>query len=582
MTSEEIRKSFLDFFNKKGHAVVPSSSLIPSDPSVLLTTAGMQQFKPYFTGELNAEKDFGGLRTTSIQKSFRTSDIDEVGDTTHLTFFEMLGNFSFGDYFKEDAIHYAYEFVTEILGIDPKRITVTVFAGDHHGENRVPYDQESFNIWHKKIGLAPEKIAKHGREDNFWGPTGTEGPCGPTTEIYVDSIEIWNLVFNEYYQNKDKTLKSLASRGVDTGMGFERLVSVIQGVQDVFETDLLHPLMTKISELAPTLEVKCKRILADHLRASVFLISDGIRPSNKEAGYILRKLLRRMIAYKITHQLSNTLFQEGFELVNKQFGKHYEEVKDPHILEVMQAEEAKFEKVIENGLKEIKKYNAIDGKLAFEISSTYGMPFELILEMAPESVTKKLDKIEFEKEFKKHQETSRAGMEKKFGGHGLLLDTGELKAGSKEELQKVLRLHTATHLMQAALREVLGRGVEQMGSDITPERTRFDFTFERKMTDEEKERVETLVNGWIQKDVPMGFQEMPLEEAKKTGALHFFKAKYPDKVKIYYIGHDLESAISKEFCGGPHVTHTGEIGSFKIKKEEAVAAGVRRIRGVVD
>lgn len=577
MKSEEIIESFLKFFKSKGHVIVSSSSLIPDDPSVLLTTAGMQQFKPYFTGELDPEKDFGSRRTASIQKSFRTSDIEEVGDKTHLTFFEMLGNFSFGAYFKREAIQWAYEYVTEVLGVSPERITATVFSGD----KEVPYDQESFDIWHKEIGLAPGKIAKHDRSDNFWGPTGNEGPCGPTTEIYVDGIEIWNLVFNQYYQARDKILTPLKSLGVDTGMGFERLVSVLQGVDDVFETDIFHPLVSWLSELAPTLDVRYKRILADHLRASVFLIADGVRPSNKEAGYILRRLLRRVLAYKITHDIHGDLFPGGYRLVKEKFASFYPELKEPRILEVMQAEEDKFEEVVVNGLREIKKHSTIDAKTAFMIHSSYGFAFELIKEMAPPAAVKDLHYHDFEKEFKKHQEISRAGVEKKFGGHGLLLDTGELKAGNEEELGKVLRLHTATHLLQAALRQVLGSGVRQMGSDITAERTRFDFTFDRKMTAEEIARVEDEVNQMIKKDLPVAFREMPKAEAQKTGALYFFKAKYPENVKVYYVGHTLETAVSKEFCGGPHVDHTGEIGRFTIAKEEAISAGVRRIRGVV-
>jgi len=576
MSSEEIRQSFLNFFKARGHTIVPSSSLIPSDASVLLTTAGMQQFKRYFTGELDAVKDFGSKNTASVQKCFRTSDIDEVGDKTHLTFFEMLGNFSFGGYFKQEAIKWAYEYVTQILGIAPERISVTIFAGD----KIIPPDEESYSFWHKEIGLPTAKIQKRGREDNFWGPTGDEGPCGPTTEIYVDNIEIWNLVFNEYYQNKNKALDKLKTPGVDTGMGLERVTAVLQGVEDIFQTDIFEPLVKKINELAPQLQDREVRILADHLRGSIFLIADGVSPSNKEAGYILRRLLRRVLAYQIIYDVHANLLAEIFSTIKAKFGQLYPGINNSRILEVMESERDKFQKAIANGIKEIKKYKIITAENAFYLYETFGLPFELIVELAP-SATQELRKEDFDKEFKKHQEISRAGVEKKFGGHGLLLDTGELKAKDEKELQKVIRLHTATHLLQAALRKVLGNEVAQRGSDITAERTRFDFTFSRKLTTEEIKKVEDLVNDIIQKDLPVAFVEMPKYQAEKTGALYFFKEKYPERVKVYYVGHSLKDAFSKEFCGGPHVDHTSIIGQFKIIKEEAVGSGVRRIRAVV-
>ncbi len=570
MTSEEIRKKFLEFFKSKDHAIVPSSSLVPDDPSVLLTTAGMQQFKKYFTSELAAIQDFHTLNAASVQKCFRTSDIEEVGDERHDTFFEMLGNFSFGGYFKEGAIRYAYEFVTQEM--DLKIDYVTVFAG----EKGVPEDKESEKIWRS---LDPDiTVKKFGRADNFWGPTGNEGPCGPTTEIYVNGIEIWNVVFNQYYQKSDGTLEPLKTPGIDTGMGLERLAMVVQKKDNIFETDLFAPLM----EILPLeLEPKAKRILADHLRASVFLIADGVRPSNKEAGYILRRLLRRIIAYQTIYDIHKDLLVEGWEAVKNIFGARYPEVKDPRVLEVMESERDKFELAIAKGLKEIKKHDIIDAKAAFTLFESFGLPFELIKELAPEA-SKDLDRKEFDEYFRKHQELSRAGAEKKFGGHGLLLDTGELKAKDEEELKKVTRLHTATHLMQAALRKVLGPEVQQRGSDITAERTRFDFAFPRKLTPEEVKKVENLVNEVVQKDLPMQFVPMAKADAEKTGALYFFKQKYPDQVKVYYAGHSLDDAFSKEFCGGPHVTHTLEVGKFKILKEEAVSAGVRRIRATVD
>jgi alanyl-tRNA synthetase len=455
---------------------------------------------------------------------------------------------------------------------------VTVFAGDAD----VPFDKESYDIWHKEIGLPEDKIKKHGRSDNFWGPTGSEGPCGPTTEIYVDGVEIWNLVFNEYYCNSDKDLKKLEGPGVDTGMGLERLAVMLQGVDNVFETDLFHKLISIIREAKPGLDDKVLRVLADHLRASVFLIGDGVRPSNKEAGYILRRLLRRVLVYEIKYDIHAELFTLAVPAIKDLYGKWYPEVaNDRDILEVMMDEKSKFEKALAQGVKEIEKYDVISAKDAFYIYETFGLPFELQKELVPNK-TKDLKKEDFDKEFEKHQEISRAGSEKKFGGHGLILDTGELKASNQEELEKVTRLHTATHLLQAALRKVVGDEVKQMGSDITAERLRFDFSFPKKLTPEELNRVEDLVNEVVQKDLPMSYKEMPLEEAKNTGALYFFKEKYPDTVKVYYAGHDLESAFSKEFCGGPHVANTLKVGKLKILKQESVGAGVKRIRADVE
>ena len=572
MNSSGTRDKFLKFFEERGHKIVPSSSLIPDDSSVLLTTAGMQQFKPYFVGKADPVKDFGSKNTVSIQKCFRTSDIDEVGDESHLTFFEMLGNFSFGGYFKKEAITYAHEFITQELGL--KIDYVSVFKGD----SEVPKDEESEKIW-RSLGVKEIKYA--GREDNFWGPTGSEGPCGPTTEIYINNIEIWNIVFNEYYMYPDKHLESLKQKGVDTGMGFERLVAVAQNKKNIFETDLFSPV---VEILPKDIDEKTKRVFADHVRSICFLISDGVRPSNKEAGYILRRLTRRLISYQ-----PNFDFQKLFEIITKNYGSFYKELNLEIVLSVFKAESEKFFKTLTSGLKELSKLEKIDAKSAFKLFESFGLPYETIKEISRTKASK-LNREEFDEEFKRHQEISRAGMEKKFGGHGLvmssaeklILNTGELKAGSDEELNKVLRLHTATHLLQRALREVLGNEVKQAGSDITPERTRFDFSFQRKMTPEEIKKVENLVNEKIKENLPVNFEEMPKNEAEKTGALYFFKEKYPDKVKVYYVGKSLKSAWSKEFCGGPHVSNTGAIGHFKISKEESVGAGLRRVRGVVE
>jgi len=422
-----------------------------------------------------------------------------------------------------------------------------------------------------------QKIKKQGREDNFWGPTGSEGPCGPTSEIYVDDIEVWNLVFNEYYCQSDGSLEKLEQPGVDTGLGLERLAVVLQGAGNIFETDLFRPLIREIQLNSPSLKDEALRVLADHLRASIFLVADGFRPSNKEAGYILRRLLRRILVYGIKYDIHADLFSVAVEAIKENYGQQYPEVtKTKEILDVLLDEKTKFEKALALGIKEIEKYDTITAKDAFYLYETFGLPWEILQELAPKKV-KEITQKAFDQEFKKHQEISRAGVEKKFGGHGLVLDTGELKAATSEDAEKVIRLHTATHLLQKALQELFGPEVHQMGSDITPDRTRFDFSFNRKLTDEEVKKVEELVNQAIEKDLPVYFKEMLFEEAKKTGALSFFKQKYPEKVKVYFIGD-----YSKEFCGGPHVSNTLKIGKFKITKQEAVGAGVRRIRATIE
>src|SRR3990167_11377857 len=408
MSSNELRKKFLKFFKSKGHAVVPSSSLVPDDPSVLLTTAGMQQFKKYFTGELDAQKDFGSKNTTSIQKSFRTSDIDEVGDDTHDTFFEMLGNFSFGGYFKKEAIEYAHDFLTRELGLEIDY--VTVFEGD----KEVPADTESEEIW-RSWGV--NNIKRLGRADNFWGPTGVEGPCGQTTEIFMKNLksEVWNLVFNQYYLHPDGFLEKLKTPGADTGMGLERLATVAQKKRNIFETDLFAPLLALIDEGKTE---RVKRIIADHGRAVSFLISDGVIPSNKGAGYVLRRLMRRMIVH-------GTEFEKLFAKVEEIYGETYKELNLKQILQEFEKENSKFQKTLKSGLRELGKLEKIDAASGFKLYETYGLPFEILkdAEISGDKA-KGLNREDFEKEFAKHQEKSRAGAEKKFGGHGLLLDTG--------------------------------------------------------------------------------------------------------------------------------------------------------------
>lgn len=583
MQAQEIRKKFLEFFKERGHAVVPSSPLIPDDPSVLLTTAGMQQFKKYYTGEADAMKDFGALSTTSCQKSFRTSDIDEVGDESHLTFFEMLGNFSFGGYFKKESITWAHDFITRVMGLPISYVTI------FQGSESVPKDDESRAIW-RSLGVTD--IREEGMDDVFWGPTGTHGPCGPTTELYCrnakgQDVEVWNIVFNQFLCSGSReelmsghaTLNPLETPGIDTGMGFERLAMISQNASTIFETDLFSDI---VALLPGDMDERSKRIVADHARALCFLIADGVRPSNKERGYVLRRLMRRIIV--IEHFAGDQRINMVKDLLPVIVGTYraaYPELHIDVILDEWDMERTKFLKTVKNGLKELAKCETIDNTTAFKLYESYGLPYEIIKEMGGGRASA-LSRQGFEHEFQKHQEISRAGAEKKFGGHGLLLDTGELKAADEEELKVVTRLHTATHLMQAALREVLGPEVAQKGSDITVERTRFDFSFHRKMSDDERASVERRVNEIIQKDLPMQYTEMPFEEAKKTGALYFFREKYPDTVKVYYAGTSFDDAFSKEFCGGPHVTHTGEIGHYKITKEEACSAGVRRIRAVVE
>ncbi len=637
MNSSEIRKKFLDFFEKRGHAIIKSSSLIPDDKTVLFTTAGMQPLVPYLMGNPHPM----GHRLADSQKCLRTDDIDEVGDNRHLTFFEMLGNWSLGDpsapdkigagYFKKESISWSFELLTsktEGFGIDPKKLYVTVFEGDK--SLGLELDKESISEWQKAfatVGIEASlgnRIYAYPKKKNWWELAGP-GPGGPDTEIFYDTdkshdpafgaechvncdcgkyIEIWNNVFMEFEKKigpDGKVLYSpLIQRNVDTGMGFERLVMVLQGKETVFETDLFAPI---ISLIPSGLSERVKRIVADHVRAVSFLISDGVRPSNKQQGYILRRLMRRaMVHYrgdfvpfldevikiyggfyydKRESQMNEDSFGPS-EVGARVYQNPYPELNREQIVTVFKEEQTRFERTLQNGLKELNKLEKVDAVGAFKLYESFGLPYEVIkdVEVSGERA-KDLKREDFDTELRKHQEISRAGAEKKFGGHGLILDTGELKAANEEELKKVTRLHTATHLLQAALRKVLGNEVEQRGSDITAERTRFDFTFPRKLTLYEVKQVEDLVNDIIKRALPFQFKKMKSEEAKKTGALFFFKNKYPDEVNVYYSGDSIETAFSKEFCGGPHVKNTSEVGQFKILKDEGVSAGVRRIRADV-
>lgn len=585
MTHNEIRKKFLDFFKKNGHKIVPSSSLVPDDPSVLFTTAGMQQFKPYYTGQADPIKDFGSLNTASIQKCVRTSDIDEVGDESHLTFFEMLGNFSFGGYWKKEAIKLAHEFITKEMRL--KIDYVSVFEGDSQNSadiiNQVPGDTESINIW-KSLGIDNIKLGN--RNDNFWGPTGNEGPCGPTTEIYVNGTEVWNIVFNEYYCYPGGRLEQLNIQGIDTGMGLERLATVIQKVPTIYETDLFTHIITEIrgkNLYDVEQNKKNERIIADHLRSAVFMVSDGFMPSNVEAGYVLRRLIRRAVRFIEMLNLPDDVYQRIIHAVVHTYKEVYPELESnkENIKQVITDEVKKFKKTLEKGMKEFQnitnRKTKISGEEAFNLFQTYGFPFEFTKELAQENKIE-VDEKEFKEYFEKHREISRAGAEKKFGGHGIKV--GDLTAADEQELKIKTKLHTATHLLHTALRNKFGPEVRQHGSDITAERLRFDFNFPRKLTGTELAEVERAVNEAIKKDYPVTSADMPFERAIEIGALAFFKNKYPEIVKVYTIG-DGSNIFSREICGGPHVEHTGQIGGIKITKEESVGAGLRRIRAVL-
>ncbi len=634
MTSFELRRKFLNFFKQKGHKIVPSSSLIPEDESVLLTTAGMQQFVP----ELSCKVKPRYKRVCSVQKCFRTSDIDQVGDDTHHTFFEMLGNWSFGDYFKPEAIKWALEFLTQECGLDKKRLWITVFKGN----KEIPKDKESIEVWEKQ-GIPRERIFEFGMEHNFWGPTAEVGPCGPCSEIHYDRgkefrrgrcsikgcgpncecgrfVEIWNLVFMEYdkkIKNQKSKIKNyeyvpLPQKNIDTGIGLERLTAVLQNKPSAYETDLFSPLIQEIEKNSSkpyNLNHKSYRIIADHVRGAVFLIADGVLPSNIDRGYILRRILRRAMrsarvlnlplstsqrrqpfkqdlqkSQKVVGELAGNWYVDVIKKIIEIYGQVYPEIKtkETDIITVIQNEEEKFSRALAKGLryfdrverflsksKVSKQRKVIPGDIVFNLYQSYGFPLEMTRELAEERGFR-IDEQGFKNELKKHQEISRAGVQKKFGGVGIE------QAKTEEEKIKMTRLHTATHLLHQALREVLGEKIKQMGSDINPERLRFDFSYHRKLSPEELKKVEDIVNQKIKEDLSVTMEKMPLEEAIKSGALAFFKEKYPEIVKVYSIGD-----FSREICAGPHVKSTGELGIFKIIKEQSSGAGVRRIRAIL-
>jgi alanyl-tRNA synthetase len=576
MTSQEIRDKYLKFFETKNHKIIPSASLVPAnDPTVLFTTAGMHPLVPYLLGEVHPQ----GNRLVNFQKCLRTDDIGEVGDDTHNTFFEMLGNWSLGDYWKNDSIAWSYDFLTnpEWLGIDKSRLAVSVFEGD----GDAPFDEESFGIW-KSLGVPEQRIAKLGKKDNWWGPPGATGPCGPDTEIFywVGSepapekfdpenkywVEIWNNVFMQYNKTAEGKFEPLKQKNVDTGMGLERITTALAGKSNVYETDLFQPILEKIQGIASASDMKSERIIADHIRAATFMIADGVIPSNKDRGYILRRLIRRAITYGKKLGIEKDLSVQVKDAVASKFGDLYPELNDAKVTEELAKEETKFRQTLSNGLKLLDGKQTITGKEAFDLFQSYGFPVEL---------TRELVKIDSENDFYtelvKHQELSRTS------------SAGQFKGGLASHSDKIVRLHTATHLLNAALRKVLGSEVWQKGSNITEERTRFDFTHGSKLTDEQKKQVEDLVNDWIQRDLQVKKEVMTQDEAKKLGAIGVFGEKYADEVSIYTIfDPQNQEIISREFCGGPHVEHIGPIGKFRIQKEEAVSAGVRRIKAVIE
>ncbi|MEA3304459.1 MAG: alanine--tRNA ligase [Patescibacteria group bacterium] len=616
-TSSDIRKKFLEFWETKQHSIIPSSSLVPeNDPSVLFNTAGMQPLVPYLLGETHPS----GTRLSNAQKCIRTTDLDEVGDDTHLTFFEMLGNWSLGDYFKEESIKWSWEFLTDPkwLGLDPNMIAVTVFEGDESA----PRDEQAAAIW-KLVGMPEDRISYLGADDNWWA-AGDTGPCGPDTEIFYwvgqgkpipgsnvgndehNWMEIWNNVFMEYKRNKDGSLEALPAQNVDTGMGLERITATLNGVKSAYDTDIFQGMLSKITDITGVKypenifinelnfhsedeliqRAKSMRIVADHVRTSVLLISDGVLPSNMDQGYILRRILRRAIREMHKLGFTDTCLTDIAQVSITHFENIYPLVgeKSQHILEEIFKEEEKFQKTITSGLREFdkllsgfekafehtgRKTTEISGKQSFKLYDTYGFPIEMTVELAAEHGLS-VDTDAFEKAFAEHQEKSRSASEGKFKGG--LADDGE----------ETTNLHTATHLLLAGLREVLGDHVHQAGSNITPERLRFDFNHGDKLTDEQKQAVEAYVNEAIQSGAPQLLEEMDKNEAKESGVEGSFWEKYPDTVKVYSFTDSTGKCWTKELCGGPHAEKLSDLGIFKIKKEQSSSSGIRRIKAVLE
>ncbi|MBI2628773.1 alanine--tRNA ligase [Candidatus Pacearchaeota archaeon] len=591
-TRQELIKSYLDFFKSKNHKIIPSSSLIPeNDPTVLFTTAGMHPLVPFLLGQ----KHPLGKRLADVQKCIRTQDIDEVGDNVHHTFFEMLGNWSLGDYFKKEAIKYSFEFLTKNLKIPKENLAVTCFEGDRI--NKIPKDEESSKIW-QNLGIKKEKIVFLGKEDNWWGPAGQTGPCGPDTEMFFYSksktqipkafnpkdknwVEIWNDVFMQYNKTNEGKYMQLNQKNVDTGMGVERTLAVLNGLNDNYQTSIFQPIIKEIEKIShksysEEKNKKPMRIIADHIRASVFILGDdhGIKPSNTEQGYVLRRLIRRAIRYGKLLGIKENFTSKISKAVIPIYSDYQElKLNEKIIINELEQEEIRFNQTLQQGLKKFeeiiknieKSKKEISGKDAFLLFQSYGFPIEMTQELAREKILK-VNLKEYNSEFEKHQTLSRTS------------SAGMFKSGLADNSETTKKLHTATHLLNEALRIILkDKNIKQKGSNITPERLRFDFNFPRKLTEYEIKEIEDLVNKKIKEKIKVTREEMPLNKALSSGAQAEFGAKYPSIVSVYTIG-----SFSKEICTGPHVSNTSEIGHFKIIKEESVAAGIRRIKAIVD
>lgn len=586
MNSNDLRQHYIQFFEERQHRYIPSAPLLPeNDPTVLFTTAGMHPLVPFLLGEPHPQ----GKRLVNFQKCIRTNDIDEVGNTSHLTFFEMLGNWSLGDYFKEESLSWSYEFLTEVLHIAPTRLAVTVFAGDADA----PRDEISAGIW-RRLGIPQERIYYLPKEDNWWGPAGVTGPCGPDSEIFFDTgrpghpgcrpgcscgkwFEIWNNVFMEYNKHADGSYTRLKNSNVDTGMGIERTVVALQGLDDIYRIDTMYPLVQAIERLSGKKYEASPtpfRVIADHIRAATFAIADGALPSNVEAGYVTRRVIRRAVVYArelgIHDIFCAALSGEVIDLYSAVYPSL--ETRRTQIAAALDQEERKFKETLERALKQVEKVvervrgageTQISGQDAFDLFETYGLPLPLTVELAREQGLS-VDETGFEREYALHRESSRQAQQ------------GSYKGGLADHAVETTRLHTASHLLQAALRQVLGEGIHQMGSNITVERLRFDFSHATRLSEEQLAEVERIVNAQIERDLPVTMEITTLEQARQSGALAFFGEKYGEQVKVYTIGD-----FSKEVCGGPHVAHTGELGRFKISKQEAVGQGIRRIRAVL-
>ncbi len=591
MTAKELKQKFLAFFEEREHTIISSASIVPdNDPTALFITAGMQPLVPYLLGE----KHPGGVRLADVQKCIRTIDIDEVGDDTHLTFFEMLGNWSLGDYWKRESITWSFEFLTKELEIPLDRLAVTCFVGDT--ENNIVQDDEAAGIW-RELGVSDARIAFLGREDNWWGPAGETGPCGPDTEIFYwtgdepapekydptdkNWVEIWNNVFMQYNKTADGKYVELSQKNVDTGMGLERVAAVLCGKKSVYDIEPLSTLMSQIGALLETpmeeldqQQIKSVRIIADHLRAATFMLGAGVAPGNAERGYVLRRLIRRSVRYGLQLGIKEPFTTKIAEVVITAMGGAYTELREERdaIMTQLAEEEEKFSKTLEKGtaqLQKMSKAGAISGKDAFVLFTTYGFPFEMTTEIAKEQ-GHEVDEASFAQEFAKHQELSRTA------------SAGKFKGGLADHSTETTRLHTATHLLLEALRRIVGPHISQKGSNITAERLRFDFNHPDKLTPEQLQQAEDMVNEQIAKKLPVEYREMTVDEAKALGATGVFEHKYGEQVKVYIVGEAPETAYSKEICGGPHVTNTGELGHFKIQKEESSSAGVRRIKAILE